>query len=324
VKLSVAALSMTALLCFGCPAIAGEYSDSLRATAAALDRAASAKSNVPNVHVPPAPLGGPPRYSPSVDDWLQAALNAAQRRHGAKAKAGSLHSIAATLRYLAGSADSHGSAFEPRHDIAATTASILADRAYRAAATSAAPEPKQSFWAKWLTDALKRIAQMFAGLVNATQGVPFLGTIFATVLVALAVLGLAYVGFKIAEGLVFRRRAIATTEGEPLTTNATVDQLRSAAVEAAGAGNYARAVALLFHASLVLLDRAGKVAYDPARTAGEYRRVVRRKVQWVSTEFDALARIFTAAAYAQDPIEKPAWEQAVTAFSGISRPLGDA
>jgi uncharacterized protein DUF4129 len=323
VKLSVAAFSMTALLCFGCPAVASEYSDSLRATAAALDRVASVKPSVPNVHVPPAPLGGPPRYSPSVDDWLQAALSAAQRRHDAKARTASLRSTAATLRYLAASADARGSVFEPRHDVGATTASILSDPAYRATATTAAPKPKESYWRKWLASVLERIAQMLAGVVTATQRVPFLGTIFATVLIALAVVGLAYVGFKIAEGLVFRRRAITATEGEPLPANATTDQLRSAAVEAAAAGNYARAVALLFHASLVLLDRAGKVAYDPARTAGEYRRVVRRKVQWVSTEFDALAHIFTAAAYAQDPIEQPAWERAVTAFSGISRPLGD-
>ena len=305
---------------FATPASATDagYAGALRATAAQLDRAARGNATVPDVHVPPAPLGGPPRYSPSVDDWLQSALRAAQRQRSATRRAAAMRSVAGTLRYIAGG--SAGAPMQtPRRDVAATARDVLAQPAYRAAATKPAPPPQPSIWERILDWIFRELAQLFQGLESATQGVPLLGDVFAIVLIGIALLGLAYVAFKIADRFAVRRRGAALTDGEALPANASADQLHAAARDAARDGNYARAIALLFQASLVVLDRAGRIAFDPARTAGEYRRLVRRKAEWIAGDFDSLARLFTAAAYADLPVAERDYAQAAAAFAGVGR-----
>jgi hypothetical protein len=317
----VAAFAVAALLGSASPSFGSSYSTALQNAATQLDHAANAGAHVPDVHVPPAPLGGPPRYSPSVDDWLQATLNAARREHSAKSRATSLRSIAAALRYLSDPSALQSPIAQPPRDVAATAATILAQPAYREAPTKAAPPPKETIWEKmwrWIFD---KIGQAFEGISRATQRVPFLGDIFAVVLIGVAVLGLAYVGYRIADGFLVRRRPPVSDDGELLPVGASAEQLHQAALEAARAGSYARAVALLFHASLIVLDRTDRVAYDPSRTAGEYRRLVRRKAQPIAADFDSLARIFTTAAYADEPVDERDWMQASAAFAVVGRPL---
>jgi len=55
-----------------------DYASTLIAAAQRIERAAKAGAPVPAMHIPPAPLGGPPRFSPSLDDWLQRSLEAAR------------------------------------------------------------------------------------------------------------------------------------------------------------------------------------------------------------------------------------------------------
>jgi hypothetical protein len=68
--------------------------------------------------------------------------------------------------------------------------------------------------------------------------------------------------------------------------------LRAAAQAAAQAGRYREAAGLLFLAVLRALDERGRVAYDAARTPGEYRRLVRDPL------FDALAGDAVVAVFA--------------------------
>jgi hypothetical protein len=53
------------------------------------------------------------------------------------------------------------------------------------------------------------------------------------------------------------------------------EALRAAALAAARGGRYREAAALLFRSAVRALDERGRVAYDAARTPGEYRRLVR-------------------------------------------------
>jgi uncharacterized protein DUF4129 len=322
----VVALAVFAVLAPSSPARGeseppSDYAATLRAVATRLDHAANAKSAVPVVHVPPAPLGGPPRYSPSVDDWLQASLSYARSHKSAKVRASDLRSIASTLRYLATSASPSGESAPPRADVQSTVSSILAQPAYRVAETKPAPPPQQTIWEKFLEWIQRWISALFDRLSRVTEGVPLLGDVFAIVLITIAVLGLAYVGYRLADGIVARRRTARGDAGEPLDAVLAPDELHAAALEAARAGDYARAVALLFHAALLALDRGSNIAYDPALTAGEYRRIVRRRAGWLSSDFDVLARIFTAAAFAQTPTDEPDWRQAAAAYAGIEAPL---
>jgi len=68
--------------------------------------------------------------------------------------------------------------------------------------------------------------------------------------------------------------------------------LRAAAQTAALAGRYREAAGLLFLAVLRALDERGRIAYDAARTPGEYRRLVR------DPRFDALAADAVVAVFA--------------------------
>jgi hypothetical protein len=68
--------------------------------------------------------------------------------------------------------------------------------------------------------------------------------------------------------------------------------LRAAARAAAHAGRYREAAGLLFSSVLRALDERGRIAYDPARTPGEYRRLVRDPL------FDALAGDAVVAVFA--------------------------
>jgi hypothetical protein len=319
----VFSLIVAVLLTIAAPAFGSTptYTNALHTVANHLERAAKTGAAVPDVHVPPAPLGGPPRYSPSIDDWLQSVLSDAKREHKPKDRTASLRSIAAALRYLAETTGSSAVQTQPRADVAATAAKILADPAYRQAATKPAQPHKESYFEKILRLFFERLGQLLDRLATATQGVPLLGTVFAFVLIGIALAGLAYVGFRIADGFVVRRRAVTFEGGELLPAALGVEGLHAAALDAARSRQFARAVALLFQASLVLLDRTNRVAYDPARTAGEYRRLVRRKAQPIAGEFDVLARIFTAAAYAQTPLGEVDWAQAASAFDGLGRPL---
>jgi hypothetical protein len=68
--------------------------------------------------------------------------------------------------------------------------------------------------------------------------------------------------------------------------------LRAAAQAAALGGRYREAAGLLFLAVLRELDEHGRIAYDAARTPGEYRRLVR------DSRFDALAADAVVAVFA--------------------------
>jgi len=316
----VAATIALAIVCaLGSPAAASPYSDALLAAARSIDHAANARAPLPVVHVPPAPLGGPPQYSPSVDDWLQGCLAVARREHNTKRRAADLRSIAASLRFLAEESGRAGGS-QPG-DTTGLAKQILSENAYRAARTTPAPEPQETWWQRFLEWVFDQLGKLFGGLAQATVGTPWVGRLIAVVLIALAVAGLLYVAYRLAQGFAIRRRADAG-DGELLPVRGSADELYAAAQEAQRSGQYARAIALLFHASLVLLDRADRVNYDPARTAGEYRRAVRRNAQHVAVDFDALARIFTLAAYADAPVGPPDWSAAEASYRTIAPALG--
>lgn len=314
-KRAFAATVLAGMLAASAPAQAAPYFDALNAVARTLEHDANTRAPVPELHVPPAPLAGPPRYSPSLDDWLQSVLAAARAERKPKERAGDLRSIASTLRYLAGDGTASERVHPPR-DVAAAASRILAQPAYRTARTGPAPAPQRTLWDKILGWIVAQIGKLFMGLAQATAGVPLLGSVFAIALITVAVIGLAYIGFRIADGLALRRKTVSI-DGEALTPNISADQLHAAAVSAARDGAYARAIALLFHASLLQLDRTRSVQYDAARTPGEYRRLVRAKAPPIASDFDALARVFTLAAFADARVDEADWTAARSSYRSL-------
>src|SRR5450755_152858 len=156
--------------------------------------------------------------------------------------------------------------------------------------------------------------------LSAAAGIPAIGNILATVLLIAAVVALAFLAYRFALLVVRRggRRDGSAAAGVPLETAVDADAMYEAARAAARSGSYGNAIALLFNAALIALDRSGRVPYDAARTAGEYRRAVRRNVATASTSFETLARAFTFVAYAQAPAAESDWRAADDAFRCMS------
>jgi len=287
------------------------FARQLRSIARQIAVAAHSKA-VPDVHVRPAPLSGRPRLSPSVDAWLQGALGAARHDAGRR-RAADLREIAGSLRYLAGQIESPP-APQPRADVPATIRSILADPSYSTTEVRQ-KAPAKSWWQRFLDWLGKEFEKIFGGVFSAASASPLFGKVVAVLLLAATALAVAVLCYRL---------VLAYLAGRPRRKSETIDEaidpapdpaaLHAAALQAAREAQYARAVALLFQASLVAFDRAGAIDFDPARTAGEYRRAVRRIRAAASQAFDRLAHAFTYAAYAERPTGEGEWREAEGAY----------
>lgn len=319
-RAAIAALACSlALICHaGARGAPLSYDGALLAAAQRIERAAKANGAVPSVHVPPAPLGGPPRFSPSLDDWLQRVL-AAARHDKPKRRADDLRAIAASLRYVA--TGSKATAGAPEIDIGPTVRSILAQPAYHVAKTTPAKEPQPSLFDRILQWIFDKIGELFERLASVTQGAPILGTVLAYAILAAAIVALAFVAYRVARRFTARRTPMGGGIGDPLPPEANADELFGFALSLARAGHAAQAIALAYQAALVLLDRSDRVTYDASRTAGEYRRLVSRKAPAVASFFDSLARIFTVAAFAEKRLGDDDWQRAASAFSDMRRTI---
>jgi hypothetical protein len=324
IRISAAALACSLVLSAFCATQARastDYSSTLVAAAARLERAAKTGAEVPAMHIPPAPLGGPPRFSPSLDDWLQKSLAGVRGLKKVKLRAAGLRTIAASLRYIASGAGQPTPSTVTRTDFEGAAKSILAESAYKVAPTKPAQAPEETIWERILDWITTQLDKLFGGLAEATQKIPIVGKIIGYAIVGAAIVGLAFVGYRIARGLTSRRDAVSAGSGDALLLNANADDLYALARDQARSGNAAPAVALLYQAALMLLDRVDRVAYDPSRTPGEYRRLVRRKAQATADAFDALARLFVAVAFGRARPGSDEWDRADAAYAGIRRML---
>jgi len=268
---------------------------------------------LPEVHLPPAPLPGPPRFSPSLDDWLQAVLNAARAEKKPATQAAMLRDAAATL---SGATQSLAQTpVLPPHAIAPTLASILAQAAYHERESSTEAQVRKSWWERFLEWLASMLERLFRGLFGAASATPMFARIAAVVTIAIIGLLVMLVAYRLAQYVVARRRTPRAADvGELLPERAAVTALYDRALAAAGEGRYAAAISLAFRAALVRLDGSGLVTYDAARTAGEYRQAVRRARAVAAPPFDDLARAFTIATYAAVPVGESDWRTAEGAY----------
>ncbi len=162
----------------------------------------------------------------------------------------------------------------PHGDPCDVIRAIVADPRY--VLTSAAQPVQHS----WLDDARAWAGRLLRGLFHSldralTARNPLDAAVgFAVIAVALAVL--VYASFRLVRA--YRRRPPRRTfepSHEVHSAGARgAAELRLAARGAARAGRYRDAAALLFLSAISALDEGGRIAYDPARTPGEYRRIV--------------------------------------------------
>jgi hypothetical protein len=314
------ALAMTATASANSSSAISSYAGALRSAAGALDDTAARQhqgSAVPEISVPPAPLPGPPRFSPSLGGWLHDQLTAAREEKNVKRRAQMLRDAATSLREAARVAQAPA-AQGPGRELGPTLAAILAQPAYHETESTVQAQVQKTWWQRFLEWLAGLFDKLFGGLFAAAAGVPWVGKLIVYVtLSALAVL-IVYVATRLARYLLRARPvAIDDDEGELLAHRASASELLDMARAAARAGDHARAISLLFRAALRRLDASGVIPYDAARTAGEYRRAVRKSCAVASAPFDALAHTFTLAAYAQAPVAESNWYTADAAYKSF-------
>jgi hypothetical protein len=166
----------------------------------------------------------------------------------------------------------------------------------------------------WLGD---QVGKLFERIFGATASRPYIGRIFAILFIAVLAVLLAYLIYVLVLMIARRRRPSLYDSGAPLQERVEPDALYVLSVDAASRGEYARAVSLLFQASLASFDRAGKLPFDGSLTAGEYRRAVRRTISGASPYFDDIAHLFVLAAFAERPVSKDDFTVADVAYRAL-------
>ncbi len=181
----------------------------------------------------------------------------------------------------------------PHGDPRDVVRSIVADPRFRVA--PALSGPRRSWLddvREWLAALLRRV---FHGLDHALGARNPFDTAIGFVVIGAAFVLLGYCIYVITRSVMRgagRGRTVVDARLSPAVQGAA--ELRAASAAAARAGRYRAAAALLFFAAVRALDERGHVAYDPARTPGEYRRIV-RDPSFDAFAADAVIALFAAA-----------------------------
>ncbi len=205
------------------------------------------------------------------------------------------------------------------HDPDAVVRAVLAQPVFHAAsrstATAPAPSLLDTLW-RWFLEHVLR--PLFHPLVSALAGshaaVP---AGWALIVLSLGLFAFALARLALAFVRSAPRRRDALESGRPLPESRRAEAWLAAARDAALAGDFGRAIAALFAAALARLDERGIITLDPARTPGEYRRLVRRTCGPAAPAFEELARRFVRAAYARGAAGRDEFEAAERAFAAF-------
>ncbi len=143
----------------------------------------------------------------------------------------------------------------------------------------------------WFVHGLRAIFARVDHVLGANNGWK---TTIGFVVIGLGVALLGYGVYLLVRSLTRtpRRRAAAQPSAGSPPVRQSAALLRGQALAAGAAGRYRDAATLLFLAAVSALDELGRTPYDPARTPGEYRRLVD------DPAFDALAADAVVALFA--------------------------
>ncbi|HTU71627.1 MAG TPA: DUF4129 domain-containing protein [Candidatus Baltobacteraceae bacterium] len=163
-------------------------------------------------------------------------------------------------------------------------------------------------WDRW-TDLLTQIARH---VHIGKTGTALIGDAIVTFcVVAIGLIG-AHLLAQLDLDRVRRERATA------LAPARSAHALAALAAQAAAAGEYARAIRLLFIAVVTLLDLRGVVRDEQSLTVGELRRALHERDGRLEPAFVEIARLYTAAAYAQVGADEAAWRRARAAYDALA------
>jgi Domain of unknown function (DUF4129) len=104
-----------------------------------------------------------------------------------------------------------------------------------------------------------------------------------------------------------------------LAPHVAAQTLYGQALQLAEQADYSAAAAMLFRACLAALDLQGIVHDERSRTVNECLAQLRERAPQLTVPFDALARIFTAAIYADTPVTGAQWNAARQAYLQLTQ-----
>lgn len=163
---------------------------------------------------------------------------------------------------------------------------------------------------KWAGDQWSRFFRAIFGHVHPSKAaISSIGDV-------VVVLAIAVVIIVVIRLMASALRASVLPSAHPLLMPAPVRAatLYEHSLAAAQRGDYARAIALLYRAAVTALDLGGVLADEPSRTVNECRRAVDDTAPAYAQPFDALAKSYTAVAYAERPADAARWNAALEAF----------
>ncbi len=200
----------------------------------------------------------------------------------------------------------------PPLDPQALAHTILSEKRFRVAV----PTTHRSLWEivlGWLRDLWSRMADaLFSHVHIGRNASVILGDVLALALIAAVI----FIVVRLILGAVRdAQRPRATSRA--LAESPGAAELYALSRRAAAQGDYRNAVALIFRAALLRLERLGLVRKDPSRTVNECRRAVAAREPATAAVFDAIARPFTAAFYAELPIAQAQWLAAHDAYVAL-------
>ncbi len=214
----------------------------------------------------------------------------------------------------------------PHGDPSAVAREILAEPTYRDLARTSAAKPAASVWQlawEWLVDHVLR--PIFGPVLYAASQSRGVGTLIGIVLIVLSLAALVFVVARLALAFgrdVTPKRRDATVVRGLAAGERSSRAWRDAAREAARRGDWAGSIAALFAAARRVLDERDAIAFDAARTPGEYARLVRREAIPAANEFAALTGAFERARYAGTPPTAADASGAERAFAAFAPELG--
>jgi hypothetical protein len=201
----------------------------------------------------------------------------------------------------------------PPHDIVAAVRDELAvPGRYHLGTVRAANEP---WWVKiweWIGD---RLSDIFRAVFSHSNVGPGAINAVGDLLIAAALLAITIIGARLLVSWEASRRR--SSSAVPLGGSRSAHALMAAASNAAAAGAYARAVRLVFSAAVTLLDLRGVIADEPSATVNQLRRALATRDPRAGEPFLRIARLYTAAAYAERPAGDEAWQAARGAYDAL-------
>jgi uncharacterized protein DUF4129 len=175
--------------------------------------------------------------------------------------------------------------------------------------------------ARWWDAFMAWITRAWHGLVDAFAQRLHVGGKSSIVAgdVLLAIVAGIVVFFAMRLLLTYVRPQELSVSREAVPSQVAAQTLYAQALQLAEQHEYSAAAAMLFRACLAALDLQGIVHDEHSRTVNECLAQLRERAPEFTVPFDALARVFTTAIYADRPVTAAQWNAARESYLQLAQ-----